>query len=116
MTTKHTPGPWTVTEGADTDMLTVIIDPRHSVVAKAFGTSRLTAESNALLIAAAPIGLAAAEEAYAAILQIPMNHWRISNQSTYCALRDFIAEATGRTSEDVQNEYEAAAIAKATGK
>lgn len=67
--------------------------------------------ANARLIAAAPTGLAVAESTYLALLK--MSHdslWRTFNQKVYCDLRDFIADATGRDGEEVQNEFEQRAM------
>jgi len=68
-------------------------------------------EADARLIAAAPDGLLAAEIAYRALLTVPHVEWRVRHQPVYCELRDFIAKATGRDSQEVQDEFEA----KATG-
>ena len=53
----------------------------------------------------APMGdvLAAARIAYVALLR---SSDRRHFQRELCALRDFIAKATGREAEDVQNEFE----------
>lgn len=69
-----------------------------------------TMEADALLIAAAPDGYNAAELAYLVMLQMPHDALRIKSQVVLCALRDFLAAATGRESEDVQDEYEARAL------
>lgn len=70
-------------------------------------------EANARLIAAAPDGFDAAELTYIALLRQPHDAWRIENQNLLCALRDYIAKATGQDSQTVQEHYEA--IARATG-
>lgn len=62
------------------------------------------------LIAAAPDGLELAERMYSWFLAIEpgMPHYivRIQSQGEMAALRDFIAKATGRTPQDVQDEFE----------
>jgi len=67
----------------------------------------------------APEGLEAAEAAYLALLRyIPIGSKpRLEIQTELCALRNYIAKATGRDAESVQNEYEAHAVmAEAEGK
>ncbi len=71
-------------------------------------------EANAQLIAAAPDGLEAGVDAYIALLRTS-GIFRIRIQKELCQLRDFIAKATGQDPEEVQNEYEAQALAKAEG-
>jgi hypothetical protein len=68
---------------------------------------------DAQLLTAAWEGLAAAECAYLAFLEPPYDARRARNQRALCLLRDFIAKATGRSSEDVQNDFESRALAKA---
>lgn len=122
MNTKHTPGEWKATS---TGNIYGLVNGEWIVVAVAsdmpcddFAAERgMDMErANARLIAAAPDGLEVAEAVYAAMLNHPHDLWRVKNQHEYCALRDFIAKATGRTAEEVQNEFEErAAIAKAKG-
>jgi hypothetical protein len=45
--------------------------------------------------------------AYDALLAMPPGIDRLKSQSALCTVRDAIAEATGRSAEDVQNEFEA---------
>jgi hypothetical protein len=53
-------------------------------------------------------GYRAAKEAYAIMLRIPhTGTLRVDAQGALCGLRDFIAEVEGRTSQEVQEEYEA---------
>lgn len=72
---------------------------------------RHPADVNGALMAAAPEGLACAEMLYRKLLSIqpgsPHYILRIESQGELAALRDFIAKATGRSAEEVQNEYEA---------
>ena len=57
------------------------------------------------------------EATYLALLTRPLDGWRIKNQRIYCMLRTAIAEATGRSDEDVQDEFEAlAALDRAEGR
>ena len=69
------------------------------------------AEKPAHLIAAAPDGLKAASDAYLAILSAPPSGWRAAQgmNGTLAGLRDFIAKATNRDPQDVQEDYEAKA-------
>ena len=61
------------------------------------------------LHAAAPQGLDAAGAAYLALLRSGWSY-RLKVQSDLCMLRDYIAAATGREAQDVQDEYEARAL------
>lgn len=101
---NFTPGPWEL----DVDII-VSTKEKDGAWPIICTMSRFNkdGEANAHLIATAPEGLAAAITAYKAILQIETNTWRVQNQTTYVLLRDFIAKATGRTSEEIQNEFEA---------
>lgn len=47
-----------------------------------------------------------ASKAYAALLSITSSIWRLRNMETYCSLRDFIADKTGRTPQEVQEHFE----------
>jgi hypothetical protein len=51
-----------------------------------------------------------AEDTYLALLKHPFDSWRIHNQKLYCDLRNFIADSTGESEQDVQEFYEAMAI------
>ena len=109
--TKWTPGPWSyesnircgfsIVSRANRACVTVDIDEEGR-----YGAIDL--EPNARLIAAAPDGFDAASAAYMAILQSPMNAWRVDQgmNGTLTMLRDFIAKALDRDPEDVQAEYE----------
>ncbi len=115
---KHTPGPWTVFYKHKYDEWHVSVptggDTSMKLALFPFGIRTQNPGADARLIAAAPDGLAAAETAYRAILGIESQIWRARNQRAYCALRDFIALATGREARVVQEEFEeAAALAKA---
>jgi hypothetical protein len=72
-----------------------------------------TTRADARLIAAAPDGLAIAERMYLWLLGFmpgsPHYLLRVISQSELCALRDFIAKATGREPREVQEEFEALA-------
>ena len=68
-------------------------------------------EANARLIAAAPRGLSASEFVYIRLLMLAHDSTRLALQPAFCALRDYIAEATGRSQRDVQEDYEARAVA-----
>lgn len=62
----------------------------------------------ALLVAAAPEGLRAAEDAYFLLCLVPYaTIFRVASDYTRARLRNYIAAATGRTEEDVQNDFEA---------
>lgn len=118
---KHTPGPWRIeTHNISKSILGkkhLITDQRGiPVIAVIYAyddnktITPLEQEANARVIAAAPDGLHAAELAYLHLLKIPHDRLRLKGQVTLCALRDFIAKATGREEEDVQNEYESRAL------
>lgn len=113
---KYTPGPWTamlkpapsrVDHGwrAMASCGLWIAAAPYSVAFKQWDN-----EANCKLIAAAPDGLKAAEMAYLHLLKTPHDALRIKGQDTLVALRDFIAKATGREAEDVQNEFESLAV------
>jgi hypothetical protein len=50
--------------------------------------------------------IAVVEDAYLLMLQIPMGGLRMRNQNILARTRDFIASSTGRTSQQVQEEFE----------
>jgi len=118
---KHTPGPWKYVphDGRQNQRIVAleeIVGPRQiklaTVLITAWKQDHSSAVPNARLIAAAPDGLEAAEAAYLALLG-RQDIWRVHNQRVYCMLRDFIANATGREAEDVQDDFEQRAF-KAT--
>lgn len=112
----HTPGPWlTVHEGKGCGTEWAV-KCGHYYIASIHGSVRGTGgnpEANARLIAAAPKMLATIKAAYLLALQIPHGALRLKNQATLCELRDAIALATGENEEDIQDEYESLALAKA---
>lgn len=110
----HTPGPWHVLVDKDG---TIRVGPSHNcTVATVYFPPVGDREASARLIAAAPLGFEAAHIAYLSLLTVTSVVWRLRNMQAYCYLRDFIAEATGRTSQEVQEEYEArATLAEANG-
>src|SRR5574340_1494433 len=108
---KHTPGPWRA--NIEGKYSSEVLASDGNYVCQLWGKDeedfreREETKANARLIAAAPDGLKAVEMAYLHILRTPHDRLRVEGQSTLCALRDFIAVATGRTDEEVQNEFEA---------
>lgn len=68
-------------------------------------------DANARLIAQAPAMLEACEMAYCALLN--SGAYRVRVQLELCQLRNTIAQATGHSAEDVQNECESRAILRA---
>ena len=118
---KHTPGPWEWQTSnswrrlgsvrGDGDVMSPCVqrDGHPDVTFKNGGVDG----PDARLIAAAPAMVKALETAYLALLQHPLDLWRIQNQPLLCTLRDTLAECTGQSGEDVQNEYEARAAIKA---
>lgn len=58
--------------------------------------------------------LLALRAGYFQLLQLPHDTLRLRSQRALCLLRDAIAEAEGRTAEEVQDEYEALACANGT--
>ncbi|MFV7455446.1 hypothetical protein ACNPMX_11735 [Stenotrophomonas maltophilia] len=108
---KHTPGPWSWY--THNDHRVAIDGPDGAEVARAeeYGASAWieVSEDDARLIAAAPTGLDAAVFVYERLLSHPVDSWRIgaNGQQSLCVLRDFIADATGQTEQEVQEFYEA---------
>jgi len=119
---KHTSGPWTLERGKYS--LSYQLRRNHRTLATISFASfidydlpterKMTveeAQANARVMASSVIGLSIAESTYLALLSIPHGSmWRIKNQSVYIALRDYISEATGETSEEVQNSFELLAL------
>jgi len=109
---KWTEGPWwldddhNIAAGSD-DTYKTIADPRCMPP----DGNEDEIDANADLMVAAPNGFEAASVAYLAILQSPHNRWRVECglDGTLSMLRDYIAKATNRTSQEVQEEYEAEA-------
>jgi len=67
-------------------------------------------EAHAALIVAAPEGLAEAKKTYIFLLRLPMAiRSKMECQERLCGLRDFIAKATNRSAQDVQDEFDAKA-------
>jgi len=92
---SHTPGPWVANKRG------IITMPDGLVLAFC------ACSADARLMAAAPVGLEAADEAYIALLSIPHDSaLRVRTDRPRGRLCNFIAQATGRAPEDVQNEYE----------
>jgi hypothetical protein len=98
---KFTPGPW----AAFNNGLFVAITAGDRQVARVSST---TQDADARLIAAAPEGLQAAEQAYLFILKhVPaVSIARIQNQHVLVSLCSYIAQATGREQQDVQEDFE----------
>jgi len=116
METKFTKGPWVIRKG---DGAIGIKDKSDT---QSYGMLNVIAMIdrydypsdwmyNLQLIAAAPDGYKAAESAYLTLLKVRTFSDRLSDgfQESLIHLRNFIAKATGRTEEDVQNEFEAKA-------
>ncbi len=61
MSTKHTPGPWRVNAGNETEIMAARFNVARAHCGGAYGIKLPEAESNARLIAAAPDLLACAE-------------------------------------------------------
>ena len=124
MISKHTPGPWEVAEENGELFVQVVNQPaschpmfdRYRIIHGHVGgdptenpTPDLgTPEANARLIAAAPDGLDTAIFVYEALLRHPVDAWRIraDGQQSLCHLRGFIAKATGRSEQEVQEFHE----------
>lgn len=119
----HTPGPWEAAISTHNEPLpfwrnrvtvmatSVGVGPGRGRFVALLGDAddekeREANEADARLIAAAPTGLAAAERVYLALLRLPLDTWWLRLQRELCALRDFIAEATGRSPQDVQESFE----------
>jgi hypothetical protein len=115
---KHTPAPWAdgkkdiPIRAIDQEALgfSIIYINTDSVARK------VEAAANARLIAAAPDLLAAVESEYIFLADIH-NEWpgrhTPEGQMKLCRLRDLICKATGRESQDVQDDYGNRNLAKA---
>lgn len=108
METKFTKGSWI----ANYDDVIASTDPQNLIctcVDRGNGYEEFV--YNTRLIAAAPDGYKAAETAYLAMMNITDYNIRLDEgfQLSLCLLRNFIAKATDRTAEEVQNEFEAKA-------
>lgn len=53
------------------------------------------------------------EAAYLALLRMPVGKLRLSNQKLLSGCREALAQATGKTSQEVQDEYEQRALLEA---
>lgn len=107
---KHTPGPWHVQDVTHTEAR---IAYEHKgqwlILGHVFDGAEFGSQlANARLIAAAPPLLIAAQIAYTILADI-RHHWEgrhtIEGQGALIALRDSIAQATGRDPQDVQDEF-----------
>jgi len=110
---KHTTGPWRVTFSRFSQVLA----ENGALIATCAKLGSLTTlEANARLIATAPELLAAVESEYIFLADIH-NEWPARNtpegQMKLCRLRDLICKATGRESQDVQDDYGNRNLAKA---
>jgi hypothetical protein len=129
-TAAHTPGKWEVFVDSDQPGVTYVLPDRSDDLdpsepstlndgydlAHCYGPDQA---ANARLLASAPNLLAECEREYASLADI-QNEWpgraSMKGQQKLCRLRDLIAAATGRTQQDVQDDYTArATIARATG-
>ncbi|MFL9582408.1 hypothetical protein [Stenotrophomonas sp. AB1(2024)] len=102
-------GPWRISDAQPG----MVVDERDQPVArlhwqgkKASNIAR--ANRNRLAIIAAPEGLEVAVFVYEALLRHPVDAWRIraDGQKSLCLLRGFIAKATGRSEQEVQEFHE----------
>jgi hypothetical protein len=122
----HTPGEWALDGHCLSSVIVCTVPRGHPDAKHLCGDYAVIAEfkgpnwaANARLASAAPDGLEAAEKAYLALLGIPLGstYRLLYCQEPMARLRDFIAKATGRDIESVQNEFEArAALSKAEGR
>lgn len=116
MTTTHTPGPWAAfTDGNHTNIVAVV--PKTDCVFSLQGHDKN--EPNVCLIVAAPNLLKELEALYTWLGDYT-SEWAGRNtpegQARLIGMRDAIALATGRTDQDVQDDYGTRAVrAKATG-
>ena len=112
----HTPGPWSIVGDGSNEQLTLIVKPGDGIVSHIARLHPIWLAdehggdvfANARLIAAAPPLLTAAQIAYTILADI-RHHWEgrhtIEGQGALIALRDSIAQATGRDPQDVQDEF-----------
>ena len=122
MNAKHTPGPWSIgnykPEGITQDCIYSADGVRVATMESWKGDAGSETDANAHLIAAAPGLLVAAQCAYTILADI-RHQWAgrhtEEGQGTLVALREAIAQATGRDPQDVQDEYTNAQVAKAKG-
>lgn len=115
----HTPGPWEVRESRYYGNGWMIESSDGYRVAMLPNVSKLPENAaNARVIVAAPELLAEVEREYETLADI-RNEWpgryTPQGQAKLCRLRDLIAKATGRTEQDVQDDFGNRAIAEATG-
>lgn len=109
---KHTAGKWSVSSSI------LVCSEDGKVIANCLSMVEIAelsigieeASSNAALISAAPDLLQALEAGYIFALNHPHDAYRARNQETLCAMRDAICKATGRDSQDVQEDYEERAL------
>lgn len=113
----HTPGPW------KRETRNRVSGPKGCLIARIIKESDDVEndeqqDANARLIAAAPTGLQEARSIYAWLLcELPVTCLVTSEcQERLCGLRDFIALAEGRSSQEVQESFETyTALAKSEG-
>ncbi len=67
-------------------------------------------------IAKIPDGYSAASAAYAFLISMPVGARRVKAQGLMCQLRDYLADASGKSGEEIQVEYEQSAIRQAIKK
>lgn len=111
MTTSHTPGPWKVFDTM-VDGETYGIDGADGTAVVYYGfrdtEDGIRKKADAFLIAAAPSLFAEIEREYIELADYT-NNWlgrhTMKGQSKLGRLRDLIATATGRSSQDVQDDY-----------
>lgn len=119
MTTRtHTPGPWRYTRFNAYSIVAETGEPIANTLEWVVGDNAEHVEhtANARLIAAAPDGLKAAQDAYTWLLEnvrYPENTaLRLKAQGLLTTLRNYIASATGQAEVDVQDSAESAALDK----
>lgn len=115
-----TKGPWPWAYTGDGKRIVIgdglVEGPNGYAVAEVYSDDcpQEVAEASDRLIAADPAGLAVAEQTYLALLSHPFDAWRVRNQAVLSGLLSFIAKATSRDEEAVQNAFEEAALLTAT--
>ncbi len=112
MKLKHTQTEWRISDQGENGVFISSGEGSQSgAVARVYSKNSLIeteeeAAANSLLVVSAPKGLQVAIKTYVKLLMKPTDSWRISNQSAYTDLREFIAEATGYSEKQVQEFYQ----------
>jgi hypothetical protein len=116
---RFTPGPWAV-RTVNRDLSAHVRYKPVYVVLPGGRTVKVaedgSGDADARLMAAAPAGFAAAEEAYVTLLNCAAARDTLAGQAALCQLRDYLAEALGADPRDVSDHYEDLRIRRRLGR